>query len=69
VVLEVVVGATVGPQVLGIVHPGETLNFLANFQMIERPQLAPSVTAGIRTASPELRADRPYHQHDDDSGP
>jgi Kef-type K+ transport system membrane component KefB len=30
VVLEVVLGAIIGPQVLGIVHPGETLNFLAN---------------------------------------
>jgi hypothetical protein len=29
--------------------------------------LAPSVTAWTHTAFPELRADRPYHQPDDDS--
>ena len=31
VVLEIVIGAIVGPQVLGIVHPGPTLNFMADF--------------------------------------
>jgi len=31
VVLEVVLGAIIGPQVLGFVHPGVTLNFLADF--------------------------------------
>src|SRR5208337_5213868 len=30
VVLEIVIGAIIGPQVLGIVHPGVTLNFMAN---------------------------------------
>ncbi len=31
VVLEIVLGAIIGPQLLGIVHPAVTLNFLANF--------------------------------------
>jgi Kef-type K+ transport system membrane component KefB len=31
VVLEIVIGAIVGPQVLGMVHPGSTLNFMADF--------------------------------------
>jgi len=31
VVLEVVLGGIIGPQVLGMVHPGVTLNFLADF--------------------------------------
>jgi hypothetical protein len=31
--------------------------------------MAPSVTAWTHTAFPELRADRPYHQHSDDSWP
>ncbi|ARN83420.1 cation:proton antiporter [Methylocystis bryophila] len=31
VVLEIVLGAVVGPQVLGLVHPGARLNFLADF--------------------------------------
>ena len=31
VVLEIVIGAIVGPQVLGIVHPGPALNFMADF--------------------------------------
>ncbi len=31
VVLEIVLGAIIGPQILGIVHPSVTLNFLANF--------------------------------------
>src|SRR5271166_2188095 len=31
VVLEIVLGVIIGPQVLGLVHPGLTLNFLANF--------------------------------------
>src|SRR5271165_3155020 len=31
VVLEVVIGAIIGPQVLGLVHPGVTLDFLASF--------------------------------------
>ena len=31
VVLEIVLGAVVGPQVLGWVHPGTTLNFMADF--------------------------------------
>ena len=31
VVLEVVLGVIIGPQVLGLVHPQVTLNFLANF--------------------------------------
>jgi Kef-type K+ transport system membrane component KefB len=30
VVLDIVLGAVVGPQVLGLVHPGAPLNFLAN---------------------------------------
>ena len=31
VVLEIVIGVIIGPQVLGLVHPAVTLNFLANF--------------------------------------
>ena len=31
VVIEIVLGAIIGPQVLGLVHPGLTLNFLADF--------------------------------------
>jgi Kef-type K+ transport system membrane component KefB len=31
VVLEIVIGVIVGPQVLGWVHPGLTMNFLADF--------------------------------------
>jgi len=31
VVLEIVLGVIIGPQVLRLVHPGVTLNFLANF--------------------------------------
>ena len=31
VVIEIVLGAVIGPQVLGLVHPGMTLNFLADF--------------------------------------
>jgi len=31
VVLEITLGAIIGPQVLGIVHPAATLDFLANF--------------------------------------
>jgi Kef-type K+ transport system membrane component KefB len=31
VVIEIVLGAVIGPQVLGLVHPGTTLNFLADF--------------------------------------
>jgi len=31
VVFEIVLGAIIGPQILGLVHPGVTLNFLANF--------------------------------------
>src|SRR5271157_6580731 len=31
VVLEIVLGVIIGPQVLGLVHPHVTLNFLANF--------------------------------------
>ncbi len=31
VVLEIALGAVIGPQVLGIVHPGERLNFMADF--------------------------------------
>jgi Kef-type K+ transport system membrane component KefB len=31
VVLDIVLGAVVGPQVLGLVHPGTTLNFMADF--------------------------------------
>src|SRR4051794_1923003 len=31
VVLEIVIGVLAGPQVLGLVHPGATLNFLASF--------------------------------------
>ena len=31
VVLEIVLGVIIGPQVLGLVHPSLTLNFLANF--------------------------------------
>src|SRR4051794_17754073 len=31
VVLEIVIGVLAGPQVLGLVHPGVTLNFLASF--------------------------------------
>jgi Kef-type K+ transport system membrane component KefB len=31
VVLEIVLGVIVGPQVLGLVHPQVTLNFLADF--------------------------------------
>ncbi len=31
VVLEIALGALIGPQVLGIVHPGERLNFMADF--------------------------------------
>src|SRR5271165_7529539 len=31
VVLEIVLGVIIGPQVLGLVHPAVTLNFLANF--------------------------------------
>lgn len=31
VVLEIVIGAIIGPQVLGWVHPGLTMNFLADF--------------------------------------
>jgi Kef-type K+ transport system membrane component KefB len=31
VVLEIMLGAVIGPQVLGIVHPGVRLNFLADF--------------------------------------
>lgn len=31
VVLEIVIGVVIGPQVLGIVHPGATLVFLGNF--------------------------------------
>jgi Kef-type K+ transport system membrane component KefB len=30
-VLEIVLGAIVRPQILGLVHPGTTLNFLADF--------------------------------------
>lgn len=33
VVLEIILGVLVGPQVLGWVHPGLTMNFLANFGM------------------------------------
>ncbi len=31
VVLEIMIGVIIGPQVLSLVHPGVTLNFLANF--------------------------------------
>jgi Kef-type K+ transport system membrane component KefB len=31
VVLEIVLGVIIGPQVLGLVHPGQTLSFLAGF--------------------------------------
>jgi Kef-type K+ transport system membrane component KefB len=31
VVIEIVLGAVIGPQVLGLVHPGTTMNFLADF--------------------------------------
>ena len=31
VVIEIVLGAVIGPQILGLVHPGTTLNFLADF--------------------------------------
>jgi hypothetical protein len=31
--------------------------------------MAPSVTARVHTAFPELRADRPYRQPDNDSRP
>src|SRR5271166_1938191 len=31
VVLEIVLGVIIGPQVLGLVHPGITLNFMADF--------------------------------------
>jgi Kef-type K+ transport system membrane component KefB len=31
VVLEIVLGAVIGRQILGLVHPGTTLNFLSDF--------------------------------------
>ena len=33
VVLKIVLGAIIGPQILGLVHPGTTLNFIANFAL------------------------------------
>ncbi len=57
VVLEIALGAIIGPQLLGIVHPGVTLNFLADFGlgmlfMVAGFEMDPTVLRGrpIRNA-------------------
>ena len=52
VVLEIVLGAIIGPQVLGLAHPEVALNFLANLEADEpvvgrrRHRMAPAERAG-----------------------